>query len=482
MPKKIRPSTSQTEGVIAAKSSTHASKLLSILEKIDQEHIAEPDMFTSERGYVSLTLFGLLSTVVGENMLIIGEPGTGKTTVSKLFASSIYNIPSSVVSASMIRGTPEVTLASMIGYLNPGDFVKGKESVVWRLFPFSPLKIIDEFNRIPPQKQNILFQGIDKDDAIWEVYSNILIGITSSIFATINYSDEGTSPMSGPILDRFGVMVEASPPPAIHIPDIKIRNPDKKNVDLKQVSYWRKQMNDAVELGDVVSALEILLSADKGGERIKLSEMREIREKVYEIANQIPEFAYSSAAGKERTEESLKAYLFLSYLTAEANYSPFGVKRSTDPLTSTKDHFKGLQFSDVIKFNLTPRSANSIRLYAAALAFIEGREYVTLKDIVAVAPYCIAHKLVFVDRNKYLNDAQRSDEYRIFAAKTKINGVLKRFTETYHLILKYDETLKSLDPKYFTKNDWKDNMGFDHPMAQKLFDSYKREKLGNRRS
>ncbi len=160
----------------------------------------------------------LISALLMErHVLILGEPGIGKTTLAKSVADVLPKITENGKEISgehrfvRVQGSPDLTVEDLLGDIDPIKALKfGPQSSE----AFTPGKIFkankgilffDELNRCPEKLQNALLQVLQ------EGYSTIggydIDFPTDFIFiATMNPEDSSTEKVSDVLLDRFDVI------------------------------------------------------------------------------------------------------------------------------------------------------------------------------------------------------------------------------------------------------------------------------------
>lgn len=155
----------------------------------------------------------LTSLSQGQNVFLVGLPGTGKTTLAKELAAAAG------VPYSRTDGNEDVEPSQIIGYIDKiavaqlgldhplaieiGDMLRAHGGVYH----------IDEINRIPPRAANALLQGLEEGFVWMSGYK-----ITSSIvaIATINpVTFTGTYELDDALVDRFDAVW-------LETPDVKI--------------------------------------------------------------------------------------------------------------------------------------------------------------------------------------------------------------------------------------------------------------------
>ena len=177
--------------------------------------------------------------LAGRNMLVVGPPGIGKTTMAKNVALLLPEIevndcpyhcsPDNPVCPECrtgktkkhkkisgtqrfvrVQGSPDLTAEDLIGDIDPAKAMKfGPLSIE----AFTPGKIFkanngvlffDELNRAPEKLQNALLQALQERMVTIGSY-DIDLEANFIFIATMNPEDTSTEPLSDVLLDRFDV-------------------------------------------------------------------------------------------------------------------------------------------------------------------------------------------------------------------------------------------------------------------------------------
>src|SRR5574341_1093670 len=149
-------------------------------------------------------LMGVFSYLGNKNSLLLGNPGSGKTTYSGVISSVMSGLPYDLFDKEKIQGHPDQTKDTMLARADLGRIAE--EGVVWQAPLYMPSLTLDELNRLPPGKQSIFLEYI-RTGAV-EHLGKLFTRQKIPIFATMNYNGTGTYPVPAPSLDRFDVSLE----------------------------------------------------------------------------------------------------------------------------------------------------------------------------------------------------------------------------------------------------------------------------------
>ncbi len=310
----------------------------------------------SGRAYASPLLFATLTSLLKHGTLLLtGAPGIGKTTGAEYTGHFFTNVPLGEILEATIQGHPQQTEEKMIARYHTGDLVKeGKETVLPRKFLRCSVKLIDEINRLDPDKLSIILRLIDTGKAVYG--DTLLASVPGPLFATANYADAGTFDIPPPALDRFDAAVVVTSPQSWDLEKIYARSDDKLNGGLDELLRIPK---------------ELVL-----GER----DFKSIRKEMTLLPMQ----------------EMLGAYM--NFVLATIRFSEAA---SNDVVRMTKGnvlsgdentHFVNHP-SVYTKNELSVRTARAWQRYARALAWFAGKEQVDEESVRTVFPYVTWHKL-----------------------------------------------------------------------------------------
>jgi MoxR-like ATPase len=153
----------------------NSQKIQSLYEIVCSHFYLGNETFeVGDKRYDHLALFGILNLILDGKELILGGYGSGKTSSSERISSLVKGLPLEFVQSTTIHGHPEQTEEKMKATLDLGAMEKeGREVVKWKIIPYSPVVIIDEINRLPIGKQNMLLNEVDRN--IWSYRGETLI-------------------------------------------------------------------------------------------------------------------------------------------------------------------------------------------------------------------------------------------------------------------------------------------------------------------
>ena len=411
-----------------------------------------------------------LSILMSKNVLLVGEPGFGKTTATKVVLSAYSGLPFSLYESAQLQGHPEQVEEKLIGRPDYSKLTT-EEAVIWNKAIFLPGIIADEFNRLPAGKHAILLNSVETGR--FNYLNEVLYLGQKPFFATANNQDAGTSEIMLPMLDRFAFVLEFGYTGAV-----------LQNYIREAHDSIKRELSDEVLTDKIINSLldkNILV-------RDKISQLEQYASDFSKTLNNYG-LSQLNAADQTELQQQISAIeflpaarIFLECINSELNTtSKYGIKRSND-LLDDSTHAKNLASTNTYT-GFSPRAISAIEDLSKGIALLLDDSKVTKEHINAVAPYVMAHRLAFTEDFIAQNENVSRDEGEmkgIYLSKKILAGIEANYSNTvkdigfiYH-ILEGNERL-SLIQTLKLKNLLADESKIDHPLTREYVRIIKKE-------
>ncbi|MBD3248582.1 AAA domain-containing protein [Candidatus Woesearchaeota archaeon] len=181
------------------------------MKNIKKRLLDRKDIFTDIIGQEEVKKNIKSGLISGRNLLIVGAPGIGKTTLAR-------NIANVLTEGKFVRiqGSPDLTVEDLLGDIDP---IKAMKYGASSIEAFTKGKIFkadkgvlffDELNRCPEKLQNALLQVLEEKKATIGGY-DVDFDVDFIFIGTMNPEDSSTEKLSDVLLDRFDVVYMGYP-------------------------------------------------------------------------------------------------------------------------------------------------------------------------------------------------------------------------------------------------------------------------------
>ncbi len=367
----------------------------------------------AKEGYNSSLLFTMLTGILKHgNMIYFGPPGAGKTTAPEFVGHFLYDRSMEDIHRATIFCHPEQTQELMVARYSLADLMIGEEKVLVRECMTSPIKILDEINRLPPGKLSILYQLVDR--GFTDYGDEVVRAGDGPMFMTANAADEGNYPLPKPFLDRIGIATVATYLNPCYLGLLEQRG--------------NEQLNGGIE-----KLLDI--SPDQ---KFSMKELELARHQIRDVSfsgNELYHLIHFLA----ESNYCFKAGISLEHKTK----SNAQFKKPGKGLCSDCHYFSGTSKGASICYEtqegISPRSYKSLLLYSKAMAWWRGKKKVDMEDLEAVLPYCTWHKLTPTDKafeeNSFFVNDRSGFASHLFEKSKQSYLRCKEFYDLYDTIL-----------------------------------------------
>lgn len=315
----------------------------------------------------------LLNTLLGNNTLIEGGSGTGKTVLSSVVGSMLYQLPIEVFTWKKIIGSPGATVNEIYAGIDISAINQGKPAAFLH-FPFHlPVLIIDELNRYSSLEQNRIREGVAT--GVWSYADTSWFIKDQVVVSAINPEDYGgTFQLNENLADNYAITLrpphfnEVAHELTVSRADRKIR--EELGLEEKVVSlldFYQKNKMDPKKIARELEKLQEN-TCEEFRERslpfLHNGELKQVKESV------------------EKMPFDNEALLFFYAMTAELNYSKkFGRNRLEDPASDSNHDTPYLSCS--VREGVHGRLFTDWQQISKAIAWYRGKDKVEVADVKA---------------------------------------------------------------------------------------------------
>ncbi len=348
------------------------------------------------------TILSCLNPVPNPAMVFFGPPGAGKTTCAEYVGHFMFGLSLDDIHNATIYGHPEQTEEKMVARYDVASLMQGREQILKREFITSPVRIVDEVNRLPPGKLSILYQIVDTGLAKYG--SEVMHLAEGPLFATANAPDSGNFPLPPPFKDRF---------------EIAVVSPELNPYFIKSLGRQNLSIPSGLEI-----RVDTLFTARSEIARVEIEP-----DVLNKLSHFVSEINYCEKAGTS-LERKTKSHSMN--------------KKPGEGLCSDC-HYKS-KLCATTKEPISPRSYKAILGYAMALAWFRGRSKVDDETLEAVLPFALWHKLEPTPTGLELEAVYEND--RVAFVKALYDASKKGYTQVSNSIKDYDEMMRVISSSY----------------------------------
>lgn len=320
----------------------------------------------------------MLNSFLGNNTLIEGGSGTGKTKLASVAGSLLFQMPYELFERKRVVGTPGATVNEIYATHDLSELNRGNDVAFLYLPFYSPFLVIDELNRFSELEQNRIREGIAANTWNYANHSWIMSGKQLVVSAINPESYGGTFILNENLLDNYSITLEPAHYNALYHKDLVVGAEEKIKATLG--------LEEAVD--------ELMLFYEKHKNEPKL-----IREHICDLQKKTLKkfqerklsFVHNGDLDKikkaiEDTELSPEGYLFFLSTLAEMTYSrQYGRLRYDDPQSDNSHDTKYI--STKIKEGLAGRFLKNWLQTSKAIAWYFGKDKTEIEDIKAAFIY-----------------------------------------------------------------------------------------------
>jgi MoxR-like ATPase len=368
--------------------------------------------------------------VSNSNLLLMGEHGSAKTTLTKTLGAILSGLPFDLYEAAQIQGHPDQTFETMFARPDFGKMNIGEEAVIFLLPNYLPLMNLDEINRLPEGKQDDVLDIFETGRVTY--LGQTLYSGKKPLIATANHSDGGNHDLLPPLRDRFIWSLELGYWDSIERREVTEILPNIEELKCPEITGKAIRIVNNKHISDddkfaAINALKKEYATHLNG--YDIPNLALTKEDVAQIQKEIKSIPFTDAA-------MVFSLAIDSELNRRPNHGP--VKRSDNPNTLSECN----QAKKLISYNVLSsfsfRGAGKALTFGAQyLAYLAGHDKVTKDHIATISPYALSHRLDFTDdfkskfpsANRYSEKFPNASSYDFFLSTRLIKEVEEKFPD-----------------------------------------------------
>ncbi|MBT6519695.1 hypothetical protein HOK51_07635 [Candidatus Woesearchaeota archaeon] len=348
---------------------------LGITELVDGSgRIKEQDF---EKYVPITTTLTLLNSCLGNNTLIEGPSGTGKTRLASVIGSILFQMPYELFERRRIVGTPGATINEIYATHDLAELNRGNDVAFMYLPFFAPFLIVDELNRYSELEQNRLREGIAT--GVWNYANHSWKVDKQVVVSAINPLDYGgTFILNENLLDNYAIVLEPAYYNALFHEDLIIgaEHNIKNSLGLESgvddlMEFYATHKNNPKDIKEKIQALQdktVTTFNNRGIPFINNGHLDNIKNQINEM------------------EFDLEGTLFFHCVMSEMTHSnKYGRLRVEDPPTDDS-HDKEYLVAKM-KEGLAGRFLKDWNQVSKAIAWYFGNDKVQTEDMKAAFIY-----------------------------------------------------------------------------------------------
>ena len=452
------PSMSTEKGNSAGLAASAREKIESVAKTIGSDFfLGMPDR---NFGGLSPTLaVTIMTAITNGSQILYGNYGRGKTSLAETATSLMFGLPLSVVRSTEARGSDQVAPESYIAT----PVMTNLDRIRWKPFALMPVKIFDEFNRLPERAQVYFLDGADR--GVYEYGGISLMLGRVPFYATANWPDSANFNLIPPLIDRINcAVVVTAVNPAQEIGK-GARDIGETDIDNREISEQMLGVLSNLSVGPGESASEgyakVTATLDELSSRFKAllrniglnppekEEIAAARDAIMRMPTSKEALGFNLFVSSEFTCPNCGEKTPENHNCAEACHYHKQIRDNEAP---SPDKAQGYAFSHLTKHvssRVTDPVNGALQKYSAAYAWLLGDEMVKPEHIETMLPYVLWHRVGFTESFAAANSPTTTNgrNLNLHLAEVMAGQMLRRYIDGAPDVMKVMDALAQGDGK-----------------------------------